>query len=462
MSVIQNIPLSLYLSNFRFGKINDRDRSSMENQNVIISRNSNNLQKVEVPEFYSFQNNKTTLEDFERLQNPIHIKPRNYVHILNNNNGKMRCVCGPKTETLKADEKLIFGPAEMITIPENYYCVIENPVLSFDQEGNVQDIAFGKKQVRSFEKWKNPFPLQPNEKLISKMEPEIIILENAALLLEANCDCILEEEEDQDQISNNNDKKNNNNTKIEKQSNKKIAKEQWLLHGPRSYIPNPNVKVISVIIGITIKENQAVRLKAVIDHIDQNGKKRHCGEEFLYKNVGNFIPLPSQSFISLVEPIVLKNNIALHLRAISNLIDCTKTPRKTGSEWLITSENCSLHLLEIEEELVEIKTPTSLNSNQYCVVKDIIDSTETIVQGPKHFFLQPNQQIVGKVNDCLVLEKSQCLHIKVLKDDENYKAGQKFYLYGPVSFIPKPNLQILGKYEAKIQIDFLGLYLFYL
>lgn len=64
------------------------------------------------------------------------IPPYYYIHILDQNTNVTRVEIGPKTYIRQDNEKVVFGPQQMITIPPRHYCIVENPVL-LDAENKV-------------------------------------------------------------------------------------------------------------------------------------------------------------------------------------------------------------------------------------------------------------------------------------------------------------------------------------
>jgi major vault protein len=64
------------------------------------------------------------------------IHPYHYLHVLDTNSNKTRLEIGPQTYLKQENEKIIFGPEKMITIPPRHYCVIENPVVKLKYKGN--------------------------------------------------------------------------------------------------------------------------------------------------------------------------------------------------------------------------------------------------------------------------------------------------------------------------------------
>ena len=73
------------------------------------------------------------------------IPPYYYIHILDQNSNVTRIEVGPKTYIRQDNEKVVYGPEQMITIPPRHYCIIENPVVTnekrqvvFDENGQAK------------------------------------------------------------------------------------------------------------------------------------------------------------------------------------------------------------------------------------------------------------------------------------------------------------------------------------
>ena len=64
------------------------------------------------------------------------IPPYYYIHILDQNTNVTRVEVGPRTYIRQDNEKVVYGPNQMITIPPRHYCIIENPV-STNADGKV-------------------------------------------------------------------------------------------------------------------------------------------------------------------------------------------------------------------------------------------------------------------------------------------------------------------------------------
>ena len=68
------------------------------------------------------------------------IPPYYYVHILDQNTNVTSVEVGPKTYIRQDNEKVVFGPQQMITIPPRHYCIIENPVVVDNDSKVVFDV----------------------------------------------------------------------------------------------------------------------------------------------------------------------------------------------------------------------------------------------------------------------------------------------------------------------------------
>jgi len=86
------IPVELYVSNVIYGKTRNADRDSLQS----TFQPSSALKKKE-------KNQKVLNVE----ENPIHIKPLHYVHVMDISTGRFRTVVGPKTLTLAANEELV-------------------------------------------------------------------------------------------------------------------------------------------------------------------------------------------------------------------------------------------------------------------------------------------------------------------------------------------------------------------
>ena len=100
------------------------------------------------------------------------IAPFEYLHVLNKNDNTKRLICGPKNFALEDHEEIVSNiPEKMIVIPNLHYVEVKDPIEK-DKEGNIVRDRFGLAkyrwniiEVRTREKFSEPFALYPEEKL---------------------------------------------------------------------------------------------------------------------------------------------------------------------------------------------------------------------------------------------------------------------------------------------------------
>lgn len=278
----------------------------------------------------------------------IRLKPTDYIHVLDNNKNVTRVVVGPVTYTKKEHEKIVEGPTRLVMIPKRHYAKIVNPVqiddegaAQFDKNGNPR-LRWGDAEIR-FER--DPFPLYPGEKLVGRVSKLAVIPELTAYKIKAVRDITNEEGE-----------------VVRK------AGDQWYVKGPKTYYPRVEEEKVDEIRATVIKENQALRLKALVD-IDDGEVKRFAGEEWLYRETGAYLPRISEQIIGVVNALTITETKAIHLRATASFIDFYKNERKSGEEWLITYETADSHIPDVYEQVVDQRVRIkSLNNRQYCVI----------------------------------------------------------------------------------------------
>jgi len=181
----------------------------------------------------------------------VRIKPFDYIHVLDNNSNVTKVVVGPKTYTRREHEKLVSGPDPMIIVPPRHYCIIANPLarnqkneILNDENGN-PTLRHGDEEIR-FEQ--DPFPLYPGEKLVGKVSPLQVVASNTALRLK----CLRD---------------------FEDEKVKRVAGDEWLFIGPGTYKPRIEVTVVRVDKVTVIKKNSALKLRALKECVDVDGKK---------------------------------------------------------------------------------------------------------------------------------------------------------------------------------------------
>ncbi|XP_041038482.1 major vault protein-like, partial [Carcharodon carcharias] len=376
-------------------------------------------------------------------QSIIRIPPYHYIHVLDQNSNVARIEIGPKTYIRQDNERVLFSPERMITVPPRHYCIIENPVVRdedsvplFDEFGQVR-LRHADQEIRLAQ---DPFPLYPGEELLKMVTPLQIVMSNTALHLQALLDF-----EDQT-------------------GEKRVAGDEWLFEGPGTYIPRKEVEVVQTIQATVIRQNQAIRLRARKETKDREGHDRVTGEEWLVRKVGAYLPGVYEEVVDTVSAYVLTDKNALHMRASQTFRQSDEQVRKTGEEWLITMNDAEAYIPNVNEELVGVVTITTLSSRQYCVILNPIGTNgkpqlgqKRVVKGEKSFFLQPGEELENGIQDIFVLSEEQGLVLKSIqafvdKDSEGKdlprKPGDRWMIRGPLEYVPPVEVEVLCKREA--------------
>ncbi|KAF8566224.1 hypothetical protein P879_10982 [Paragonimus westermani] len=198
----------------------------------------------------------------------VRIAPYEYIHITNLNTHVTRLVLGPVTYVCLKDERLVFGPSQMVTVTRMTYCIIKNPVMRdgsgapiIDKSGQVK-INLGDEEYRFHQ---DPFALYPGEQLIDTIKDLPVVAANCTLRLRA-----VEEFLDAESV-------------------RHVAGEEWLFEGPATYYPRKEVTVVGPEEAQIIEINSALCLKATRDCIDRNGNPRVFGEKWLVRTPGVYL-----------------------------------------------------------------------------------------------------------------------------------------------------------------------------
>ncbi|KAM9584229.1 major vault protein isoform 2-T2 [Trichechus inunguis] len=279
----------------------------------------------------------------------IRIPPYHYIHVLDQNSNVSRVEVGPKTYIRQDNERVLFAPVPMVTVPPRHYCTVANPV-SRDAQGSVQFDVTGQVRLRhadlEIRLAQDPFPLYPGETLEKGITPLQVVLPNTALHLKALLDF------------------------EDKNGDKVVAGDEWLFEGPGTYIPQKEVEVVEIIQATVIRQNQALRLRARKECRDRDGRERVTGEEWLVRSVGAYLPAVFEEVLDLVDAVILTEKIALHLRARQNFRDFRGVTRRTGEEWLVTVQDTEAHVPDVYELVLGVVPITTLGPHNYCVILD--------------------------------------------------------------------------------------------
>ncbi|XP_058892173.1 major vault protein [Kogia breviceps] len=372
----------------------------------------------------------------------IRIPPYHYIHVLDQNSNVSRVEVGPKTYIRQDNERVLFAPKHMVTIPPRHYCTVTNPVARDTQNAVLFDIT-GQVRLRhadlEIRLAQDPFPLYPGEVLEKDITPLQVVLPNTALHLKALLDF------------------------EDKNGDKVVAGDEWLFEGPGTYIPRKEVEVVEIIQATIIKQNQALRLRARKECWDREGKERVTGEEWLVRSVGAYLPAVFEEVLDVVDAVILTEKTALHLRARQNFRDFRGVTRRTGEEWLVTTQDADAHVPDVYEEVMGVVSITTLGPHNYCVILDPVGpdgknqmGQKRVVKGEKSFFLQPGEKLERGIQNVYVLSEQQGLLLRALRPLEEgegeekvfHQAGDRWLIRGPLEYVPPAKVEVVEERQA--------------
>jgi major vault protein len=206
---------------------------------------------------------------------------------------------------------------------------------------------------------------------------------------------------------------------VDEEGKKRTAGDEWLFPGPGTYIPRVETQVVEVVRARIIKQNQALKLRAKKLTLDKDGKERKAGEEWLIKTPGAYLCEVDEEVVDTLNAYVLTEKKALHLRATQTFEDSFKKLRKAGEEWLVSLKDTETHIPDVYEEVVREVPIYTLNNRQYCVVVDPWkDGKQQLGQkevrkGEVSFFLQPGESLeANTIQNVFVLGEEEALLLR--------------------------------------------------
>lgn len=368
-------------------------------------------------------------------KNSIRIPPFHYIHIQDQNTNITKLQTGPQTFIILENEKVMTGenPQKMVILQPNTFCEVTNPVirnkegnLEYDKYGQVM-LKYGEIEYRFFAQYPEPFPLYPREVLSLPPKPLRIVKELQALKIEAQ-----------------------RNFK-DKNGAERRAGEVWMFQGPNTYIPRIEEKVIDEVNAIVIKQQQALKLRALESFVDRKKVARKAGEEWLVREPGSYLPEVYECVLELQNAHVLTHNKAIRLAATQNFKDVYNVDRKAGEEWLVTVARASYHLVDIYEQFIGSVELTVLRSAQYCVVLNPYDpetgknrlGSKELRKGTCSFFLQPGELLEKGILNIHILQDNEALLLRALEAVEDKKPGDRWMINGPGRYIPPIQVEVL-------------------
>ncbi len=125
--------------------------------------------------------------------------------------------------------------------------------------------------------------------------------------------------------------------------------EEYLFKGPGTYIPRIEEEIVKTITQCVVKPNSALVLRAKHEFTDRTGVKRQAGEEWLMREVGAYLPSCEEDIRDRRAQKILRDDFAIHLRALNAFTDAYNRKRQPGDEWLVTKEFSESHIIDVNE-----------------------------------------------------------------------------------------------------------------
>ena len=145
-------------------------------------------------------------------------------------------------------------------------------------------MQYGNTEIRLTEGFPEPFPLYPGEEHQGGIKQLQTIENDSALRIQATRDFAAED------------------------GTSRQAGDEWLVYGPATYTPRVEAEVKEKIRSLVIKQNCALKLRATKDFTSRDGVKRTCGEEWLVREVGAFLPTVDEKVVSTLRAQVRSND----------------------------------------------------------------------------------------------------------------------------------------------------------
>jgi major vault protein len=258
------------------------------------------------------------------------IPPFYYLHVLDQNSNVTRLEVGPKTFVKQDHEKVILGPERMLIIPYVSPWIRSKKYL------------FVLCRPRHYCVIENPAVRDKDGKVVTDANGQV-------KLLHSDVDI-------------------------------RFAQEPFPLY------PGESLKQAVTPLKV-IEPNCALRLRAVLDFVDENDKQIRAGDEFLFQGPGmstrrrpndsildsfvsgTYFPRKEVSVEEQIKAVILKPNEAVRLRAKKEMTDRDGVDRETGEEWLNRTVGSYLPLA-YEEVVSTVKAYVLTDKVRVCSCDD--------------------------------------------------------------------------------------------
>lgn len=384
----------------------------------------------------------------------IKLEPYTYIHILDLNSNLTRMEEGPKTLYKLDHEEIVLRPTKMTQLPPKSCVIVRNPVVIGDDkhpvanENGTLKIKFGEMEVRTSEQYPDPFPLYPGEELDEGIKKYTVVGKDEALLIK-----VLRDYKDETDTV-------------------RLAGQQHQVLGPLTYINKVEEKPVKIIKAVTIKKNEGIIIEALNNFVDRKGVSRVVGEQWLYTDVGSYIPDVNETIKKQVKGNVLDSQKGLFVRALRDFTDFMGVERKTGDQWLITSTDTPVYIQGVHDQVFSTVKPITLTSREYCIVENPYDDEgkpqwgkKEVRVGEQTFFLKPSENLIGKTQKVFILDENDALILEANEDfyDDEFRvhrrARENWMIKGPREYIPNINVDVKREQKARALDSNEGVYI---
>eukprot|EP01132_Coremiostelium_polycephalum_P010146 gene10146-12446_t len=213
---------------------------------------------------------------------------------------------------------------------------------------------------------------------------------------------------------------------------KRVVGDEWLFEGPGTYYPRVEVQVVEGVEAVIIKENMALKLRARLGFVDRKVVNRQPGEEWIIRESGAYLPGVYEQIVGFINALVLTDRNAFQLLALRSFVDILGKTRKAGEEWIITHKECDTYIPDVNEKVVRELKAITLTNRQYCVVDAPVDPAtgknklghKELRCGDATFFLLPGESLVSGIQSVNVLSEDEALLLTAKESFVDKKAAK--------------------------------------
>jgi major vault protein len=303
----------------------------------------------------------------------ISLRNREYAHIEDANRGIVLLEMGPRVLTLEAHQRLL-KKAGMIELGIGRFCVIRNPVEK-NESGQPRLDGFGQARLtvgdREVRIGPQAFVLYPGEELDGEVQSEAILGVYDALKVRAQVSFV--------------------DPNAAGGARERQAGDEWLVCGPRRYIPGKEVLIVSREKAHLLIEAEYCVILNPFDRAQgriQEGRRR-------------VVPGPDVFFLEPGEELegnirnkhVLSERMGLKLEALDDFSD-GGVARRAGDTWIIRGPQTYVPNEKVKI-LQEIQV-VSLGQGEGLYVRDLRTGQVHLVEGPCQFMLEAWQELHEK------------------------------------------------------------------